>query len=123
MEKDRQESVRTKQKVPLRLVDPRRDTKVSRPSAKGYTVAVVMPLPAAPTVAARRMPSLLKASELERGRGTEIGGAGEASRELSMDDYLIEDVSMFNACTGLAASGECIHYCVSFYDGLCVFLY
>jgi hypothetical protein len=35
MEKNHQESLRKKRKAPLRLVDPRHDAKVSRPSVKG----------------------------------------------------------------------------------------
>jgi hypothetical protein len=35
MDKDRQEALQKKRKAPLRLVDPRRDAKMSRPSAKG----------------------------------------------------------------------------------------
>jgi hypothetical protein len=35
IEKDRQDIQRKKQKAPLQLVDPRRDAKVARPSAKG----------------------------------------------------------------------------------------
>jgi hypothetical protein len=37
-----------------------------------------------------------------------MGGASEVSRELPVDDYRIEPVSMFDAHTELAAGGECV---------------
>jgi hypothetical protein len=39
-------------------------------------------------------------------RGAETGGAIAMSRELSVDDYWLEGVSVFDAHTGLAASGK-----------------
>jgi hypothetical protein len=52
-----------------------------------------------------------------------MGGAGKASRELSVDDYLIEGVSMFNAHTELAAGGECVFIIVYiFCDNVCILL-
>jgi hypothetical protein len=94
-------------------VDPWRDTKASRPSAKGSAAAAVMPPPAAPTTVTRRVSSLVKDAEVAGAKGAEIGGSGEASRELSMDDYLIEYVGMFDAHTGLAVGGECVYCCKS----------
>jgi hypothetical protein len=50
METDRQEAARKKWKAPVRLVDPRRDTKVPHPTAKGPTVTAAMPPPAVPAM-------------------------------------------------------------------------
>jgi hypothetical protein len=66
-----------------------------------------MPSPVVPAVAARRMPSPAWADEVA---GTKWADFGEANWELSMDDYLTEDVGMFNAHMGLSASCECF-YC------------
>jgi hypothetical protein len=97
-------------------VDPRRDVKAPGPSAKGSTAVAVMPLPTMPTAAARRMPSPTRADEATGVKGAEVG---QASRELSVDEYLIEDVDMFNAHTGLSAGDECVYCRVGFlYTGL-----
>lgn len=120
VDKDHQESTRKKQKALLRLVDPRREAKMLRPSAKGSAAVATMLPPTELAASARKVPSLAKASEVEGAKGTKIGGAGDASRELSVDDYLIEGVSMFDAHTRLAAGGECIYHRVSFYDGVCI---
>jgi hypothetical protein len=45
MEKGRQEIQQKKRKAPLRLVDPRRDAKATRPSMKGATPSAMMPPP------------------------------------------------------------------------------
>jgi hypothetical protein len=66
---------------------------VSRPSAKGSAAAFIMPPLAAPTMGARRVSSPMKNVEVARAKGAEIGGSGEASWELSLNDYLIEDVA------------------------------
>jgi hypothetical protein len=106
MEKD-QESLQKMRKALLRLVDPCRDAKASHPSVKVPTVAAAMP-PSAVPVAAGRVPSMPRAAEVA---ATEENG--EACRELSMDDYLV-DVGMFNAQTGLSPGGECGYCCVDF---------
>jgi hypothetical protein len=67
-----------------------------------------MPSPAAPAAVARKVPSPTKASEVEAARGVEMCGTDEVSWELSIDDYLIEGVSMFDAHTGMAAGDECV---------------
>jgi hypothetical protein len=118
MEKDRQKSTQKKRKALLPLVDPRREVKVPCPSVKGFAVVVVMPLPAAPAAVTRRVPSPVKASKVTGANNAKIGGSSKASRELFVDDYLIEDVSMFDAHTGLTAGNECVYYCVSLYDGV-----
>lgn len=54
-------------------------------------------------------------------RGAEMGGVGEATRKLYVDDYLIEGVSMFDAHTRLAAGGECVFIIVyAFCDDVCI---
>jgi hypothetical protein len=118
MEKDRQKSVQKKWKALLPLVDPRREVKVPCPNVKGFAVVVVMPPPAAPAAATRRVLSPVKAGKVTGANSAKIGGSSEASRELFVDDYLIEDVSMFDAHTGLTAGSECVYYCVSLYDGV-----
>lgn len=120
VDKDHQESTQKKQKALLRLVDPRREAKMLRPSAKGSAAVATMLPPTELAASARKVPSPAKASEVEGAKGTKIGGAGDVSRELSVDDYLIEGVSMFDAHTRLAAGGECIYHRVSFYDGVCI---
>jgi hypothetical protein len=71
-------------------VDPRCDSKVSRRSAKRAAPAAVMPRPAAP-VAPERVsspPRVVEAAVLETG-GTD--------QDLSVDDYLVGGVTMFDA--------------------------
>jgi hypothetical protein len=86
-------ALRKKQKAPLRLVDPRRDTKVLCPSAKGDTLATVMHPLVAP-MAPERVPSPPRAVEAAV---SETRGIGQ---ELSVDDYLVGGVTMFDAQTG-----------------------
>jgi hypothetical protein len=45
MERDHQDAQQKKRKAPLRLVDPCRDAKLARPSAKGAALPVTMPPP------------------------------------------------------------------------------
>ena len=107
MEKD-QEALRKKRKALLRLVDPCRDAKASRPSAKVPTVAAAMPSLAV-LVAAERVPLTSWAAEVAA-----VEENGEAYRELSVDDYLVGDVGMFDAQTGLSPGGECGYCFVDF---------
>jgi hypothetical protein len=58
----------------------------------------IMPLPAAPTHE-RRPPSPSRAAEAA------VGGA-EVSMAISVDDYLVGGVAMFDAHTGRGPSGE-----------------
>lgn len=110
MDKDRHESSRKKRKAPLRLVDPRREVKALLPSMKGAAATAMMPLPAMLVAAAGKMPSPSKASEVEAARVAKMGGASVVSHELPFDDYLIEGVTIFDAHTGLIASGCCIWF-------------
>jgi hypothetical protein len=109
MEKDHEESSWKKRNDMLRLVDPHRDAMAPRPSVKGPTATAVMPPPAVPTVTARRVTSPLWVNEVAGVKET-----GEACRELSMDDYLTEDIGMFNAQTELPPGGECGYCYVDF---------
>jgi hypothetical protein len=106
MEKDRQDALR-KRRAYARLADPRREAKVARPIAKPAAPGASMPLPAAPT--SERMPPLpLRAAE------TAVAGT-KVSMELSVDDYLVGGVAMFDAHTGLAPAGEFFYkVCVSY---------
>jgi hypothetical protein len=97
MEKDRQD-VSQKRRAYARLVDPRRKAKMVRPSAKPAAPGASMPPPTAPT-SERRPPSPPRAAE------TTVAGA-KVSMELSVDDYLVGGVAMFDAHTGLAPAGE-----------------
>lgn len=97
MEKDRQDTPRKCQAF-ARLVDPRREAKMAWPSAKPTAPGASMPPPIAPTHE-RRPPSPLRAAEAT------VAGA-EVSMDISMDDYLMGRVAMFDAHTGLAPAGE-----------------
>ena len=89
MEKDRQDLQRKKQKALLRLVDPRRDAKMVRPSAKGALRLRRCPY-TAPTLAT-------KSSSSPRVTETTVSGTEGMSQELSVDDYLVDGVTMFDA--------------------------
>jgi hypothetical protein len=80
-------------------VDPRREAKLARPGAKAAAPDVVMPPPAV-FATASRPPSPPRVVE------TVMTGTGEAATELSVDDYLVGGVTMFDAQTGLLPSGE-----------------
>jgi hypothetical protein len=103
MEKDLQESAWKKRKAPLRLMDLQCDAKASHPCVKGSTMTVVMPPPAAPTAAAKRVPSFAKSNKVTGANGAKIG---EDNWELFVEDYLIEGVCMFDAHKGLQVGGE-----------------
>jgi hypothetical protein len=90
MEKDRQDAQRKKHRAPVKLVDPRQEVKLARPSAKATAPGVVMPPLVAPAVAPRP-PSPPCVAE------TVVTGSGGAATELSIDDYLVGGVTMFNA--------------------------
>ena len=66
---------------------------------KGAAPSMVMPLPAAPVAAARLTlpPRVAETAVLE------TGGAGQ---ELSVDDYLVGGVTMFDAQTRLPPTDE-----------------
>jgi hypothetical protein len=97
MEKDRQDAP-WKRWAYARLADPRHKATMARPSAKPAAPGASMPPPAAPT-SERRPPSPPRAAE------TAVAGA-EVSIELSVDDYLVGGIAMFDAHTGLAPAGE-----------------
>jgi hypothetical protein len=99
MEKDRQDAQRKKRRAPVRLVDPRREAKLARPSTKAVAPGVVMAPPVAPAVG-QRPPSPPHVAE------TAVARSGGVSTELSVDDYLVGGVAMFDAQTGLPPSGE-----------------
>jgi hypothetical protein len=79
MDKDRQESLRNKWKAPLRLVDPRRDTKST---TKGSVPTAAMPPPPV-LAAAERLSSPPRAVEAV------VSETGGTDQELSVDDYLV----------------------------------
>jgi hypothetical protein len=97
MERDRQDASR-KRRAYARLVDPRREAKMARASVKPAASGASMPPPATPT-GERRPPSPPYAAE------TAVAGA-KVSMELSLDDYLVGGVAMFDAHTRLAPAGE-----------------
>jgi hypothetical protein len=74
----------------------------------GPTVAAAMPPPTV-SAAAGKVPSPPRAAEVVAAVET-----GEAYRELSVDDYLVGDVGMFDAQTGLPPGSEWGYRCVDF---------
>jgi hypothetical protein len=110
MEKDRQDTSR-KRRAFVRVGDPRREVKMARGIAKSAAPgtskpplgAKSAPGPSKPLLVApaqeRRPPSPPRAVE------TEVGGA-EASMDISMDDYLLGGISIFDAHTGRRLVGE-----------------
>lgn len=62
-----------------------------------------------PAPVARRVPSPPRAVEVARAKETR-----EACRELSLDDYLVGDVGMFDAQMGLPPGDEWGYCCVDF---------
>jgi hypothetical protein len=99
MEKDCQDAQRKKHMAPIHLVDPRREAKLARASAKAVAKGAAMPPPVAPAVVAR-LPSPSRVTE------TTVSGTSRAAQELSVDDYLVGGVTMFDAQTGLPPAGE-----------------
>jgi hypothetical protein len=87
-----------KRRVFARLGGPRREAKVARASAKPAASGASMPPPAAPTHE-RRPPSPPRAAEVV------VAGA-EVSMDISVDDYLVGGVPMFDAQTGLGPASE-----------------
>jgi hypothetical protein len=104
MVKDRQDVQRKKRKVPLRLVDPCRDAKVVRPRAKGVAPSAMMPTSAVPAAAAS-LPSPPHITE------TAVSRTGGIGQELSVDEYLVGGVTMFDTQTGLPPAGELKNFC------------
>jgi hypothetical protein len=97
MEKDRQDAPWKRQAF-ARLVDPRREVKMAWPSVKPAAPGASMPPPTAPTHE-RRPPSPPRATEAT------VAGV-EVSTKLFVDDYLVAEVTMFDAHTRLAPAGE-----------------
>jgi hypothetical protein len=80
-------------------VDPGREAKLARASAKGAAPSAAMPPPVEP-VDATRVTSPLRVAE------TAVSRTGGAGQELLIDDYLVGGVTMFYAHTGLWPAGE-----------------
>jgi hypothetical protein len=97
MEKDRQDAPWKCQAFD-RLSDTRREAKMVWPSAKPSAPGASMPPPTAPALE-RRPPSPPRAAKATVA-GTEV------SMDISMDDYLVGEVAMFDAHTGLVPAGE-----------------
>jgi hypothetical protein len=111
MEKDRQDESR-KHRVFARVGDLRREVKMARGitkstapgtskpplGAKSVAPGPSKPLPVVP-VQERRPPSPPCAAETEAGRA-------EASMDISVDDYLLGGVLIFDAHTGRGLIGE-----------------
>jgi hypothetical protein len=87
MEKGRQDAPR-KRRAFARVGDPRRGVKIARASVK----------PAA-SIQERKLPSPPRAAE------TAVGGA-EVSMDISVEDYLVGGVAIFDAHTGRGPAGE-----------------
>jgi hypothetical protein len=111
MEKDRQDASR-KRRAFVRVGDPRREVKMARRIAKSATPGTSKPflgtksatpgpskpLPAVPAPE-QKPPSPPRTVE------TEVGGV-EVSMDISVDDYLVDGVAMFDAHTGRGPVGE-----------------
>jgi hypothetical protein len=107
LEKDRQDVPRKRQAF-ARVGDPRREVKMARASAKPAAPdasmpppgmpGASMPPPAAPTHE-RRPPSPSRAAEAA------VGGV-KVSMDISVDDYLVGGVTMFDAHTRRGPAGE-----------------
>jgi hypothetical protein len=98
MEKDHQETQWKKRKALLRLVDLCYDAKTSRPSARGLFQLRRCP-PAAPAAPA-------KMSSPPRVVETAVSETRGIGQELSVDDYLVGGVTMFDAQTGPPPAGK-----------------
>jgi hypothetical protein len=111
MEKDRQDASR-KRRAFARVEDPRRDVKMARGVAKSTAPGTSKPSPGAKSAAPgpskplhvvpvqeRRPPSPPRAAETEVGRVM-------ASMDISVDDYLLGGVSIFDGHTGRGHVGE-----------------
>jgi hypothetical protein len=116
MEKDRQD-VPWKRRAFARVGDLRREVKMAWASVKPTTPGTGMPPPSAPGASMpppatptheRRPPSPSHAAEAA------VGGA-EVSMDISVDDYLVGGVAMFDAHTGRGPAGEFFFHeaCVS----------
>jgi hypothetical protein len=115
MEKDRQDASQ-KRRAFMRVGDPRREVKMARGAAKSAApgtskpplgakstaTSPSMPLPAM-LVQERRPPSPLRTAEME------VGGA-EVSMDISVDDFLVGGVPMFDAHTGHGLVGEFLSF-------------
>jgi hypothetical protein len=108
MEKDHRDAPR-KQRTFARLGNPRREAKAARASVKPAAPGASMPPPAAP-MHERRPPSPPRAAEVA------VAGA-EVSMDISVDDYLVGGVAMFDAHTGLGPGGE---FLIFFLREVCV---
>jgi hypothetical protein len=111
MEKDRQDASR-KHRAFVRVEDPRREVKMAQGIVKSVAPGTSKPplgaksttpgpsklLPTVP-VQERRPPSPSRTAE------TEVGGA-EVSMDISVDDFLVGGVPMFDAHTGQGLVGE-----------------
>jgi hypothetical protein len=98
MEKDRQDAPR-KRRAFARAGDPRREVKMAWASAKPAAPGASMPPPGAPGASERRPPSPPRAAK------TVVDGT-EVSMDISVDDYLVGGVAIFDAHTGRGPAGE-----------------
>jgi hypothetical protein len=97
MEKDCQDTPR-KRWAFARLGDPRSEAKVARVSVKPAAPSASMPPLIVPTHE-RRPPSPTRAAEA-------VVAGVEVSMDITVDDYLVGGVPMFDAYTGLGPAGE-----------------
>jgi hypothetical protein len=116
MEKDRQDAPQ-KRRAFARVGDPWREIKMTRASAKPAAPGASMPPPGAPGASAplpavptqeRRPTSPPRAVEM-------MMGGPKVSLDISMEDYLMGEVAMFDAHTGRGPAGECFCFVGFFY--------
>jgi hypothetical protein len=108
MEKDRQDAPR-KRRAFARVGDPRREIKMARASVKPAAPSASMPLPSVPSASAS-LPALPTQEQRPtlppRAVETAVGGT-EVSLDISVEDYLMGGVAIFDAHTGRGPAGEC----------------
>jgi hypothetical protein len=111
MEKDRQDTSR-KRRAFARVGDPHREVKMARGIAKSTAPGTSKPLPGAKSAApgpSKPLPAVpaqeRRPASPPRTAEIEVGGA-EVSMDISVDDYLVGGIAMFDAHTGRGPVGE-----------------
>jgi hypothetical protein len=108
MEKDRQDAPR-KRRPFVRVGDPRREIKMARASVKFVAPGASMPPPGA-SGASVPLPALptqeRRSATPPRAVETMVGGT-EVPMDISVEDYLMGGVAMFDAHTGQGLADEC----------------
>jgi hypothetical protein len=117
MEKDRQDAPQ-KRRAFTRVRDPQHEIKMVWASAKPAAPDASMPPPGAPG-ASELLPALPKQERRPmsppRAAEATVGGA-EVSLDISVEDYLMGGVAMFDTHTGRGPAGECFCFFLFLFD-------